>query len=118
VPPGFDRAIPVRTAGSPAAATAAISPLPLTVSPHPFTGTLTIDVPLAMPAKGSAMPRLTLVYDSQRQETTAGIGWTLAAGSIARGRKRGIDYAGRDFVLTLGSTSVEPVNVFADGARA
>jgi RHS repeat-associated protein len=70
---------------------------------------------LAKPlAKGQSLLDLVLAYDSQRSYGPVGVGWDLSAGSIARNRARGIDYSSKDFLITLGSASVDLLNVNGD----
>ena len=96
-------------------ASAALSPLPIQMEPDPFTGGLTARMHLAMPlARGRSAPDLILAYHSQQSYGSVGVGWAFSAGSIARNRARGINYSSKDFLISLGSTSVDLVNAKDD----
>jgi RHS repeat-associated protein len=70
---------------------------------------------LAMPiAKGRSAPDLALAYHSQQSYGSLGVGWSFSAGSIVRNKARGIDYSSKDFLLSLGSSLVDLVNVEDD----
>ncbi len=95
-----------------ASSPAVSSSLPIAMTPNPFTGALNLSVSIAAPrAKGRVMPPLTFTYDGLRGEGTLGVGWMLTAGSITRSRRFGIDFAGTAFVLTLGSRSIDLIDV-------
>ena len=99
----------------PKVASAPLSPLPIQIEPDPFTGGLTARIHLAMTiAKGRSLPDLILAYHSQQSYGSVGVGWSFSAGSIVRNRARGIDYSSKDFLISLGSASVDLVNVKDD----
>jgi RHS repeat-associated protein len=103
---------------APQGAGAPLSPLPIQIEPDYFTGGLALRMHLAMPlAKGRSVPDLTLAYHSQRSYGSVGVGWTFSAGTIARNRAHGTDYSSKDFQLSLGSASVDLVNVKDDFYR-
>src|SRR5207249_3160120 len=64
--------------------------------------------------KGRSAPDLILAYHSLQPYRSVGVGWGFSAGSIARNSARGIDYSSKDFVFSLGSASVDLVNVKDD----
>jgi len=100
---------------APQLASAPLSPLPIKIESDYFTGGLAMRMHLAMPlAKGRSVPELTLAYHSQQSYGSVGVGWTFSAGSIARSRAHGIDYSSKDFLFSLGSSSVDLVNVKDD----
>ena len=89
-----------------------LSPVPIQIEPDSFTGGLTARISLAMPgAKGRSGADLVLGYNSQQSYRSVGVGWSFSAGSISRNRAHGIDYRSKDFLLSLGSASVDLVNV-------
>jgi len=105
----------VGAVNAPKVAGAPLSPLPIQIEPDPFTGGLTVKMHLAMPfAKGHSAPDLILAYHSLQPYRSVGVGWSFSAGSIARSSARGIDYSSKDFVFSLGSASVDLVNVKDD----
>jgi RHS repeat-associated protein len=100
---------------APKVAGAPLSPIPIQIEPDPFTGGLTVKMHLAMPlAKGRSAPDLILAYHSLQPYGSVGVGWGFSAGSIARNSARGIDYSSKDFVFSLGTASVDLVNVKDD----
>lgn len=100
---------------APKVAGAPLSPIPIQIESAPFTGGLTLKMHLAMPlAKGRSAPDLILAYHSLQPYGSVGVGWGFSAGSIARNSARGIDYSSKDFVFSLGSASVDLVNVKDD----
>jgi RHS repeat-associated protein len=99
-------------ATNPSAASSPLSPLTIETEPDSFTGGLALRMRLAMPlAKGRSLPDLILAYQSHRSYGSVGVGWLLSAGAIVRNRARGINYSSKDFLISLGSASVDLVNV-------
>jgi hypothetical protein len=113
---GTDLTTPLSGAlNQPQVATAPLSPLPVDIEPNVFEGSLSLGMRLATPlAKGASLPDLVLAYNSQASFGPVGVGWTLSAGSIVRNRAHGIDYTSKDFLISLGSASVELLNLKGD----
>ncbi len=97
---------------TPQAVSGALSPLTIETEPDAFTGSLALRMRLAMPlAKGRSLPDLVLAYHSHGSYGSIGVGWLLSAGSITRNRAHGINYSSKDFLISLGSATVDLVNV-------
>lgn len=113
---GADLATPsLGAVNAPPVASTVTSPLAVDVEPDPFTGDMAVRLHLAMPlAKGRSVPDLVLGYHSRQSYGLVGVGWSLSAGEITRSRARGVDYSSKDFLFSLGSTSVDMVNVKDD----
>ena len=94
------------------AASSELSPLTIETEPDAFTGGLALRMRFAMPlAKGRSLPDLVLAYHSHRSYGSIGVGWLLSAGSITRNRAHGINYSSKDFLISLGSATVDLANV-------
>jgi len=75
-----------------------------------FSGAATVSIPIEVPPGRRGMaPKLAITYNSQLPNGWLGVGFTLDLGSIQRSTKRGVDYAGTDFVAVLNGASAELV---------
>jgi len=87
--------------------TSALSP---SINVSRFAGAATAAIPIEVPPgrKGMA-PKLALTYSSQQGSGWIGMGWTIDLGAIQRSTKRGVSYAGNDYVAKINGSSAELV---------
>ncbi len=88
------------------------------VMPHLSTGAVSYSIPIEVPAGRRGMaPALALTYGGGG-DGSVGVGWELETGSIERNTRNGL-YDERDtYVLRMGGTAIELVNISGNEYRA
>lgn len=82
------------------------------VVPDLFTGSATMLWPLSLPpGPGDLRPQVALRYSSSYGNGWLGIGWSFEPAAIKRSSRRGIDYAGDEFVLQTSAGTAELVRI-------
>ncbi len=90
---------------------------PVATQLDPFTGAMTVTIPIAVPPGRKGMqPDIALTYFSGRANGWVGVGWQLEPGAIERQTKFGVDYTKDDYVLRLNGSSQELVQLSPGGA--
>ena len=83
--------------------------------PDLFTGTLSSELPLQIPAgRGGMTPVVSLRYRSTHMNSWIGTGWDLTVGAIERDIRNGLDFAGDAYVLDDGTARTTLAAVGAD----
>lgn len=97
-------------ASAPAAAAAAGGGA--TTTPDLFTGTLATSIKIEVPpGRHDMTPSLALTYRSGAGNGWIGVGWDLPLEAIERSGKRGVDFDGDAYVLSMGMQAVDLVPV-------
>ncbi len=96
--PGGDPSVPERTVPASSGAQQAPAESP--------TGAAAYSIPIEVPkGRGNIAPNLSLTYNSYRANGQFGVGWNLDMGAIQRSTKKGLNYAGNDFVAIVNGSS-------------
>jgi RHS repeat-associated protein len=84
-----------------------------------FVGAYTTEIPIEIPlGRAGLIPDLQLRYRTGNLDGWLGMGWELRIASIERDRRRGVDFASDIFVLRIGDSRFDLVQVAAGEYRA
>lgn len=84
------------------------------ISVSKFSGDAVSQIPIEVPpGRNGIQPNLALTYSSSGGNGWLGAGWSLDMGSIQRSTKKGLNYAGSDYVVSGGE--LVPVSVDSSG---